>query len=48
MEATAWQSFWQIVFVFASALFYGTVIVIAVRGSGDIAGMIRKMITRGD
>ena len=41
----AWQDTWTVVFWLASALFYGTVTVVALRGMGDVATMVRRMIT---
>ena len=47
METTTWIEIWSYVFLLASALFYGTVAVVALRGFGDVANMIRAMIARG-
>ncbi len=50
MEATAWKEIWTWVFCIASAMFYGTVIVVAYKGIGDVVAMIREMFAarRGD
>ena len=44
MEMSTWQGIWTFVFYAASALFYGTVTVVALKGFGDVAAMIRGMI----
>lgn len=46
MEATTWISIWKVVFLLACAMFYVTVAVVAMRGFGDVAAMIRAMIAR--
>jgi len=45
MEAEGWKNIWQVVFIVASILFYGTVLIVAVRGFGDVFDMLRRMIT---
>ena len=41
-----WKTIWQFVFVAASTLFYVIALYIAVRASGDVAGMIARALGR--
>ncbi len=45
METQTWKDIWQIVFFAASALFYLTVLFVFCKGSGDVAGMIKQMLS---
>ena len=47
MTAETWIDIWRVVFLLACAMFYVTVAVVALRGFGDVADMIRAMIARG-
>ena len=44
MDAQGWQALWKVVFIGSSILFYGTVIIVAVKGFGDVVEMIRTML----
>lgn len=44
MGIEAWKNLWTFTFFAASFLFYLTVVVVAVRGMGDVKRMIAAMI----
>jgi len=44
MEAQGWQTLWQVVFYGSSVLFYGTVLIVAFKGFGDVVEMVRNML----
>ena len=46
MESATWIEIWSYVFLLACAFFFGTVAVVALRGFGDVADMIRAMMAR--
>ena len=46
MDGGIWKDIWQFVFIVASLLFYGTVIVVAIRGFGDVVGMVRRLLSQ--
>ena len=46
MESATWIEIWSYVFLLSCAFFFGTVAVVALRGFGDMADMIRAMIAR--
>ena len=46
MASATWIEIWSYVFLLACAFFFGTVAVVALRGFGDVADMIRAMIAR--
>ena len=45
MDIETWKTIWQFVFFAASILFYGTVAVVAFKGFGDVAAMIRRLLS---
>jgi hypothetical protein len=44
MDISSWQNMWFYIFFIASLMFYGTVVVVAYKGIGDVRAMIGKMI----
>lgn len=44
MEAQGWQTLWKVVFIGSSIMFYGTVIIVAFKGFGDVVDMVRGML----
>ena len=46
MASATWIEIWSYVFLLACAFFFGTVAVVALRGFGDVADMIRAMMSR--
>lgn len=44
MDASTWKSIWGFVFTVSSIMFYVTVAIVAWKGSGDVAHMVREMI----
>ncbi len=41
-----WKAIWEIVFYAASTLFYAIALYVAVRASGDVAGMVARAFDR--
>ena len=46
MDGGIWKDVWQFVFIVASLLFYGTVTVVAVKGFGDVMGMVKRILSQ--
>ena len=46
MDGGIWKDVWQVVFMVASLLFYGTVAVVAVKGFGDVVAMIKRILSQ--
>ena len=46
MDVSAWKSVWSLVFTVSSIMFYITVAVVAYKGAGDVAQMIREMLAK--
>lgn len=44
MDTESWKAVWQALFYASSGLFYVTVLLVAVRGSGDVAAMVRRIL----
>ena len=44
METETWKSLWTFAFFAASSLFYLVVVIVAIRGMGDVKRMIAAMI----
>jgi len=44
MENGVWKSLWTVTFFAASFLFYLIVVIVAIRGMGDVKRMIAAMI----
>ncbi len=48
MQVSTWKATWQTVFWVGSVFFYLTVIMVTLKGLGDVAGRIRGMLSRRD
>jgi|TARA_B100000809_G_scaffold220152_1_gene227748 hypothetical protein len=46
MDISAWKSVWSLVFTVSSIMFYLTVAIVAYKGAGDVAQMIREMMAK--
>ena len=44
MDAGTWKTIWHVVLITASLMFYGIVIVVGIKGMGDVKEMISSMI----
>ena len=45
MDTQTWKDIWFATFFIASALFYLIVIIVGIKGAGDVKNMIVRMIT---
>ncbi|HJP30483.1 MAG TPA: hypothetical protein QGF95_08005 [Candidatus Latescibacteria bacterium] len=45
MDVAGWKSVWSLVFTISSIMFYLTVTIVAYKGVGDVAKMIREMMS---
>ena len=43
MSPSIWQSLWLILFIVAGILFFGTMLVVAVKGLQDVKAMIGRL-----
>ena len=44
MDIETWKDIWYMVFFTASTIFYIVVVVIAIKGMGDVKDVVKKMI----
>ena len=44
MDAGTWKTIWHVVLIVSSLMFYGIVVVVGVKGMGDVKEMIAAMI----
>ena len=44
MDVETWKSIWYLVFFMASATFYTVVLIVAIKGMGDVKEVVGKMI----
>lgn len=44
MDVETWKDIWSATFLIASVAFYAIVVIVAIKGFGDVVGMLKGMI----